>query len=135
MPSQIFINLATKDLEKAKEFYTKLGFSINPQFSDDKAACVVISDTIYVMVLKEDFFKTFIPNKQISDASKNTEVLVALSAESKEKVNEMADKALAAGGASLRKPEDQGFMYTRTFQDPDGHIWEIFWMDPSAIQG
>ncbi len=129
MPTQVFINLSTKDLEKAKNFYTGLGFSINPQFTDEKAACVVISETIFVMLLKEAFFKTFIQNKEITDTSKNTEVLVALSAESKEKVNEMADKAIDSGGSAFRDPEDHGFMYTRSFQDPDGHIWEIVWMN------
>jgi hypothetical protein len=110
-----------------------LGFSINPQFTDEKAACVVISEDIYAMILREEFFKTFIPNKQIADATKSTEVLVALSADSKEKVNEIADKALAAGATKLREPEDHGFMYARSFNDPDGHIWEIVWMDPAAI--
>ena len=129
MPTQVFINLSTNDLEKAKNFYTGLGFSINPQFTDEKAACVVISETIFVMLLKEAFFKTFIQNKEITDTSKNTEVLVALSAESKEKVNEMADKAIDSGGSAFRDPEDHGFMYTRSFQDPDGHIWEIVWMN------
>ena len=135
MPSQVFINLSTKDLEKAKNFYTGLGFSINPQFTDEKAACVVISETIFVMLLKEAFFKTFIQNKEITDTSKNTEVLVALSAESKEKVNEMADKAIDSGGSSFRDPEDHGFMYTRSFQDPDGHIWEIVWMNTAQQEG
>ena len=135
MPTQVFINLSTKDLEKAKNFYTGLGFSINPQFTDEKAACVVISETIFVMLLKEAFFKTFIQNKEITDTSKNTEVLVALSAESKEKVNEMADKAIDSGGSAFRDPEDHGFMYTRSFQDPDGHIWEIVWMNTAQQEG
>ena len=86
------------------------------------------------MILTEEFFQTFIPKKEITDASKSTEVLMALSAGSKEKVNEMADKALASGGSSLREPEDHGFMYTRSFQDPDGHIWEVLYMDPNYVQ-
>jgi uncharacterized protein len=135
MATSIFVNLPTRDLDKAKAFHTSLGFTINPQFTDEKAACIVISDTIYAMILKEEFFKTFISNKQITEASNTTEVIVALSADSKQKVDEMADKALAAGGKKLREPEDHGFMYSRSFQDPDGHIWEVLWMDPAAIKG
>jgi predicted lactoylglutathione lyase len=133
MATKIFVNLPIKDIDKSKEFFTKLGFSINPQFTNDKAACVVISEDIYVMILKEEFFKTFIPNKQISDATKSTEVLVALSADSKDEVNKMADTALAAGGKTARDHEDHGFMYSRAFEDLDGHIWEVFWMDPSFV--
>ncbi len=132
MATKIFVNLPVKDLNKSKKFFTDIGFTINPQFTDEKAACVVISEDIYAMILREEFFKTFIPKKEITDATKTTEVLVALSAESKEAVNEMADKALAAGALKLREPEDHGFMYTRSFQDPDGHIWEVFWMDPAT---
>ena len=134
MATQIFVNLATKDLERAKAFYTNLGFTINPQFTNEKAACVVISDTIYAMILNEEFFKTFIPGKEISDAVQTTEVILALSADSKEKVNELADKAVASGGSILRDPDDHGFMYARSFQDPDGHIWEVVWMNPSFVQ-
>jgi uncharacterized protein len=134
MTTKIFVNLSTRDLDRAKEFHTQLGFTINPQFTDEKAACVVISDHIYAMILREEFFKTFIPGKEIADAAKNTEVLVALSVDSKEKANEIADKALAAGATKLREPEDHGFMYSRSFNDPDGHIWEVFWMDPGAIK-
>ncbi len=133
MARQIFVNLSTKDLEKAKKFYTGIGFSINPQFTDEKAACIVISETIYVMILSEPFFKTFLRNKEIADAGKVTESLVALSTESREEVDAMADKALLAGGSVLRDPEDHGFMYTRSFQDPDGHIWEVFHMDMNKM--
>ncbi len=132
MATKIFVNLPVKDLDKSKKFFTNIGFSINPQFTDEKAACVVISEHIFAMILKEDFFKTFIPNTQITDATKSTEVLIALSADSKEKVDEMAEKALAAGASKLREPEDHGFMYSRSFQDPDGHIWEVLWMDMDA---
>jgi predicted lactoylglutathione lyase len=132
MATKIFVNLPVKDLNKSKKFFTDIGFTINPQFTDEKAACVVISEDIYAMILREEFFKTFIPKKEITDATKTTEVLVALSAESKEAVNEMADKALTAGASKLREPEDHGFMYSRSFQDPDGHIWEVFWMDINA---
>jgi uncharacterized protein len=132
MSKKIFINLPVKDLELSKAFYTGLGFTINLQFTNEKAACVVISEEIYVMILTEEFFKTFVPNKQISDATKNTEVLLALSADSKDAVNELADKALSSGGKEARPAEDHGFMFTRSFEDPDNHIWEIFWMDMSA---
>ncbi len=132
MATQIFVNLPVKDLDKSKKFFTDIGFTINPQFTDDKAACVVISEDIYAMILREEFFKTFIPKKEIADATKSTEVLVALSADSKGKVDEMADRALAAGASKLREPEDHGFMYSRSFQDPDGHIWEVLWMDINA---
>jgi predicted lactoylglutathione lyase len=132
MATKIFVNLAVKDLDKSKDFFTRIGFTINPQFTNEKAACVVISDDIYAMILREEFFKTFIPNTEITDATKSTEVLIALSADSKEKVDEMAEKALAAGASKLREPEDHGFMYSRSFQDPDGHIWEVFWMDMNA---
>ncbi|MFN2457134.1 MAG: VOC family protein [Chitinophagaceae bacterium] len=133
MATKIFVNLPVKDLNKSKDFFTKLGFTINPQFTDEKAACIVIDEDIYTMILREEFFKTFIPGKEISDAAKTTEVLVALSADSKESVDEMADKALAAGASKLREPEDHGFMYSRSFNDPDGHIWEVIWMDPAAV--
>ena len=133
MATQIFVNLPVKDLDKSKEFFTRLGFTINPQFTDENAACVVISEDIYAMILQEKFFKTFIQKKEITDATKSAEVLVALSADSKEKVNEMADKALAAGASKLREPEDHGFMYSRSFQDIDGHIWEVLWMDPATV--
>jgi predicted lactoylglutathione lyase len=133
MATKIFVNLPVKDLEKSKEFFTKIGFTINPQFTDDKAACVVISEDIFAMILREEFFKTFIPRTEIADATKATEVLVALSAESKEGVDELANKAIAAGGSQLREPEDHGFMYSRSFQDLDSHIWEVVWMDMAAV--
>ncbi|HZH64484.1 MAG TPA: VOC family protein [Flavisolibacter sp.] len=133
MATKIFVNLPVKDLEKSKEFFTKIGFTINPQFTDDKAACVVISEDIFAMILREEFFKTFIPRTEIADATKATEVLVALSAESKEGVDELANKAIAAGGSQLREPEDHGFMYSKSFQDLDGHIWEVVWMDMAAV--
>ena len=132
MATKIFVNLPVKDLNKSKEFFTKLGFTINPQFTDEKAACVVISEDIYAMILTENFFKTF-TKKDIADAGKSTEAIIALSADSKEKVNEMADKAIEAGGKQSLDPQDHGFMYQRSFQDLDGHLWEVLWMDPAAI--
>ena len=132
MGTKVFLNLPVKDLNKSKEFFAKLGFTFNPQFTDQNAACMVISEDNYAMLLVESFFKTF-TKKEIADAKKSTEVLIALSAENKEKVDEMLGKALAAGAKEPRAPQDHGFMYGRAFEDPDGHIWEIFWMDPKAI--
>ena len=132
MSTKIFVNLPVKDLERSKAFFAKLGYSFNPQFTDDRAACMVISEDIYTMLLSEPFFKTF-TRKEIADAAKTTEVLVALSADSKGKVDEMLRKALAAGAKEAREPMEHEFMYGRSFEDLDGHIWEVFWMDPSAI--
>lgn len=132
MGTKIFLNLPVKDLNKSKEFFAKLGFTFNPQFTDQNAACMVISEDNYAMLLVESFFKTF-TKKEIVDAKKSTEVLIALSAENKAKVDEMLGKALAAGAKEPRAPQDHGFMYGRAFEDPDGHNWEIFWMDPKAI--
>ena len=132
MAKQIFVNLPVRDLKKSRDFYTKLGFTINEQFSDDTAASVVISDTIYVMLLTHEKFKQFTP-KQISDATKTTEVINALSADNREEVNKISDAALAAGGTETRPPQDHGFMYGRSFNDPDGHVWEIVWMDFSKM--
>jgi hypothetical protein len=135
MAQQIFVNLPVKDLKKAVEFFTKLGFTFNPQFTDENATCMIVGDNIFVMLLVEDFFKTFI-KKEICDATKSTEVLLALSAESRETVDEMVSKAIEAGGTEPREPQDHGWMYGRSFEDVDGHIWEILYMDESAlIQG
>lgn len=133
MPTKIFVNLPVKDLERSKAFFSKLGYSFNPQFTDDNAACMVIGEDIYTMLLTEPFFKTF-TKKDIADASKTTEVLVALSADSRSKVDEMLGKALAAGAREARASQEYDFMYGRSFEDLDGHIWEVFWMDPSAIK-
>jgi uncharacterized protein len=133
--TRIFVNLPVKDLNRSMDFFKQLGYSFNQQFTDATAACLVISDTIYAMLLTETRFKDFLPQgKQISDATKTTEVLVALSCESKEEVHRLADTAIKAGGSEARPPEDHGFMFARSFHDPDGHIWEVFWMDPAAIQ-
>ncbi|MGC5399653.1 VOC family protein [Streptomyces sp. DT20] len=134
MAQMIFVNLPVKDLGTTKGFFGKLGFSFNPQFSDDHTACLVISDTIFAMLLEEPRFKDF-TKKEIADSAKTTEVILALSAESREKVDELADAALASGGSPANEPQDLGFMYGRSFQDPDHHIWEVVWMDPSAVEG
>ncbi len=133
MKTKIFINLPVKDLNKSIEFFGKLGFSFNPQFTDDNASCMVISDEIFVMLLVEKFFKTF-TTKEICDATKTTEVLVALSVESRLQVDEMCAKALASGATTPMPAQDHGWMYQKSFQDLDGHVWEIIYMDPAAQQ-
>jgi len=132
MGTKVFVNLSVKDLDKSKEFFSKLGFTFNAQFTNKDAACMVISEDNYAMLLVESFFKTF-TKKEIVNAKKSTEVLVALSSESKESVDKMLHNALAAGAKEANEPQDHGFMYGRSFEDLDGHIWEIFWMDPKAI--
>lgn len=134
MPQHIYVNLPVKDLERSKAFFAALGFDFNPQFSDDKAACMVVSDTIYVMLLAEPFFAGF-TDKPIADAHRSTEVLVCLSRDSRAGVDELVAKAKAAGGAVRRAPQDLGFMYGHGFEDPDGHIWEQSYMDMSAMPG
>lgn len=132
MATKIFVNLPVKSLNESVEFFTKLGFKLNPQFTDETAACMIVADDIFVMLLTEDKFKTFTP-KPICDATKSTEVLVCLSSESRAKVDEMVRRAVAAGGTTYNEPQDHGFMYGHGFQDLDGHIWELFYMEPSAI--
>lgn len=131
MSRKIFVNLPVKDLEKARKFFTSLGFQFNPQFSDETAASMVVSDDIYAMLLTHEKFRTFTPN-DISDARKQTEVLVALSAESREEVDDLVRKAIAAGGNTYNEAQDHGFMYAHGFQDLDGHIWELVYMEPGA---
>lgn len=130
--TKIFVNLPVKDLEKTKAFFGKLGFAFNPMFTDENAACMVISDDNYAMLLTEKFFKNFIPDRAICDA-KSTEALVALAFESRAKVDEIVQKAVAAGSSEYREKQDYGWMYGRAFQDIDGHIWEPFYMDMNAI--
>lgn len=120
----IFVNLPVKDLNRSVEFFTKLGYTFNPQFTDENATCMIISDTIYVMLLIEPFFRTFI-NKEIADTSKNAEVIVALSAESREQVDEIIQKAVDAGATTFKEPTDYSYMYGHGFQDLDGHLWEF----------
>lgn len=133
--TRIFVNLPVKDLDRSMEFFKQLGYSFNQQFTDATAACLVISETIYAMLLTEEKFKSFLPaGKQVSDTTKTTETLIALSCESKDEVNRLADTAIRSGGSEARPPEDHGFMFGRSFHDPDGHVWEVFWMDPAMIQ-
>jgi predicted lactoylglutathione lyase len=114
------------------EFFRNLGFTFNGQFTDENAACMVIGENIYVMLLVEKFFSTF-TNKPVSDASKSTEVIVAIDSPGRSDVDEMFNKAIAAGGTKYREPQDHGWMYIQSFADPDGHLWEIIYMDESAI--
>jgi len=132
MGTQIYVNLPIKDLKRSVEFFNKLGFKFDPQFTDDNATCMIISDDIFVMLLVEKFFKTFTKN-EISDATKSTEVILCLSAESKEKVDEMVKKAVEAGATTPNEKQEQGFMYGHGFQDLDGHLWEVMYMDMSAM--
>ena len=132
MVTKIFVNLPVKDLKRSMEFFTNLGYRFNPQFTDETAACMIVADDIYVMLLTHPKFKEFTP-KAICDATKSTEVLVCLSCESRDEVNQMVRKAVAAGGTTYAEAKDYGFMYQHGFQDPDGHIWELIYMDPGAI--
>jgi len=129
---KIFVNLPVKDLKKSMSFYEAIGFKNNPQFTDDTGACMVVSEEIYVMILTHEKFQGFTP-KQIVDATKSSEVINALSYESRAEVDDVVTKATSAGGAKYAEPQDYGFMYQHGFQDPDGHIWEVFWMDPKGI--
>src|SRR5262245_52561939 len=131
MARKIFVNLPVHDLPKSKDFFGKLGFAFNAQFTDATAACMIVSEDIYVMLMTQDKFKAFTP-RPICDATRSTEVLVCLSAASRDEVNEMVRKAVASGGKTYREPQDYGFMYGHGFQDPDGHIWELAFMEPSA---
>jgi predicted lactoylglutathione lyase len=132
MATKIFVNLPVKDLNKSIEFFTKLGFSFNPKFTDDKATCMIIGENIFAMLLVEDRFKDF-TKKTISDAKKNTEVLIALDAESREKVDDIVKKAAEAGGSIYTEPQDHGWMYGHSFADLDGHQWEILYMDETSM--
>jgi uncharacterized protein len=132
MSTNIFVNLPVQDLDRSKEFFAKLGYSFNAQFTDENAACMVVSENIYVMLLTQEFFKTFTP-KEICDATKSTEVLVCLSCESRAEVDERVREAIAAGGSTYKDSQDHGFMYQHGFQDLEGHIWELVFMEPSAI--
>ncbi len=130
---KIFLNLPVRDLERTKRFFANLGFSFNRQFTDEKAACMVISDEAYVMLLARPFFETF-TKRQICDTSTHSEGLFALSCSSRAEVDEIVGKAVAAGGGHAMEPQDHGFMYGWSFYDPDGHHWEVIWMDPKVIQ-
>ena len=130
---KIFVNLAVADLGKAVDFFTRLGFSFDPRFTDEQATCMVVSDEAFVMLLAKERFKDF-TKKEICDSTTHTEAILALSAESREQVDELVHEALAAGGQPANDPLDHGFMYAWSFQDLDGHLWEVLWVDPSALE-
>ncbi len=130
---KIFVNLPVRDLKRSMDFFSALGFSFNPQFTDDKAACMIISDEAFVMLLTEAFFKTF-TDRDLADTSRQVEGIFALSCTSRGEVDEIVKKAIAAGGKDAKHSQDHGFMYFSSFYDLDGHHWEVLWMDPSAVQ-
>lgn len=132
MTRQIFVNLPVKDVKRSMNFFSQLGFSFNMQFTDDKAACLVIGENIYAMLLHEEFFKTF-TRKELADATKVTEVLIAIDVESREAVDSMIQKAVNAGGTIYSNPSDHGWMYQHSFADLDGHQWEVFYSDINAL--
>ena len=134
MNKNIFVNLPVKDLDRSKAYFAGLGYTFNSQFTDETAACMVISENIFAMLITHARFADFTV-KAIADANKTTEVLVALSCESREEVAKIADAAMAAGATEAKPPQDYGFMTVRSLNDLDGHIWEYMWMDPAHVQG
>jgi predicted lactoylglutathione lyase len=133
-PRKIFVNLPVRDLKRSMDFFAALGFTFNPQFTDDKAACMIVSEEAFVMLLGEPFFQTF-TRRDLCDTRTHTEGLFALSCSSRAEVGEMVETAIANGGQHAMEPMDHGFMYGWSFYDIDGHHWEVLWMDPANIQG
>ncbi|MBO0890392.1 MAG: VOC family protein [Acidothermales bacterium] len=133
MATKIFVNLPVRDLARSVEFFTRVGYTFDERFTDENATCMVIGEDIYAMLLVEPFFRTF-TRKEIADTSTTTEVIVALSADSRGQVDEIVDRAFAAGATPASETNDQGFMYGRSYQDLDGHIWEVMWMDPATVR-
>jgi len=131
MHKQIFVNLPIADMQKSQAFFKKLGYTFNPDFTNDQGACMVVGDNLYIMLLVKDFFQGF-TGKPVADATQSTEVLVCLSCESRAEVDDLVARAVAAGGSSPRPPQDYGFMYGHGFEDLDGHIWELAYMEPGA---
>lgn len=131
---KMFLNLAVRDLDRSVDFFSTLGFAFNPNFTDETATCMLVGEDAYVMLLTEPKFADF-TTKPTADTSAATEAIVALSADSREEVDRFADMALANGGSPAKEPMELGFMYGRSFADPDGHHWEIFWMDSAAVEG
>ena len=130
---KIFINLPVQDLSRSMEFFRALGYTFNMQFTNESGACLVLGDDIFIMLVVKPFFKSFITN-DIADSKQVAEVILSLSVSSREAVETLVDKALVAGGSTSKEPNDMGFMYNRSFLDPDGHHWEVFYMDPSHVQ-
>ena len=133
-PRKLFLNLPVRDLKRSTEFFTKLGFKFNAQFTDENATCMIISEEAFAMLLTEKFFKTFTKKEQC-DTSRATEGMFALSCESREEVDAMVKMAIEAGGTHAMDAQDHGFMYGWSFYDLDGHHWEVVWMDPKTIAG
>lgn len=131
MATQIFVNLPVKDLKRSVEFFTKLDYKFNPQFTDENATCMIVGENIFVMLLVESFFKTF-TKKELCDATRSTEVLLCVSADSRAKVNQLVAQAVAAGATTPSESKDYGFMYQHGFEDLDGHLWELIYMEPGA---
>ncbi|WP_423802566.1 VOC family protein [Neobacillus sp. SAB-20_R2A] len=129
----IFVNLPVKNLEKTMGFFSKVGFEFNPQFTNESAACMVINQNMYVMLLVEEYFKSF-TKKEIPNTEKSSQAIIALSVESRQEVDKLAEKALAAGATPTNDPQDHGFMYSRSFADLDGHLWEVFFMEASHVE-
>jgi predicted lactoylglutathione lyase len=134
MPTMVFINLPVADVARSTAFYEALGWTLNPMFSDENSSCIIVSDTIYVMLLTHEFFGSFIPGHAVADAHLAIGAQYALSCDSREDVDALVARAVDSGGSPL-EPRDLGFMYSRAFQDPDGHFWDPFWMDPAAAAG
>ena len=133
MAQMIFVNLPVADLARAKAFYEAIGAVNEPKFTNEDAACMILSDTIFVMLLTHPFFQGF-TSKRIADAHETCQVLLAISQEDRGAVDAITERALAAGGREPRPPQDMGLMYSRSFEDPDGHVWEPMWMDPAAAE-
>lgn len=133
LKTKIFVNLPVKDLNRSVSFFTKLGFTFNPQFTDENATCMIVGEDIFAMLLVEKFFKSF-TSKEICDTSRSTEAILALSVESREQVDQLMKKVIDSGGSEHREKQDHGWMYGRSFEDVDGHIWEVFFMDESAMK-
>ena len=130
---KIFVNLPVRDLKESMAFFSGLGFTYNSKFTDENAACMIISDEAFAMLLTEPFFRTF-TKREPCDTTRHTEALIAFSCSSRGEVDHLVKKAMAAGGTHAMDATDHGFMYTRSFYDLDGHHWEVFWMDPAAAQ-
>lgn len=133
MISNIFVNLPVKDLEKSKKFFEAIGGTVNQQFTDETASSIILGGNIFCMLLTHAKYKEFSP-KQIADANKTSEVMIALGVDSKDEVNRIVDAAIKAGGKETRPPADYGFMQQRVFEDLDGHHWEVIYMDPAHVQ-
>jgi predicted lactoylglutathione lyase len=134
MITDIFVNLMVKDLPKSIKFFEGLGFNFNKQFSDETAAALILGDHIYAMLLTENKMKQFTGNKTLIDSHSHIENILAVGVESKEAVDEMVDKAIELGAKAFRTPDDYGFMYSRSIEDLDGHVWEVLWMDPKHVE-